>query len=119
MGVRAGVALPPARGDRLSERAMTRSNLGDDDEAIFTEALAIGSPEEREAYLRRACAGRPDLLGEVLALLRAHEQSRGALEVPPVTLGLTSADGDSDPSTPSASSLPAGSLIAGYKLLER
>ena len=50
-------------------------------EALFHEALAR-APLERPAFLVERCAGRPDLQGEVEALLRAHERTTGALEVP-------------------------------------
>jgi len=50
-------------------------------EALFHEALAH-APAERAAFLAERCGGRPDLQVEVEALLRAHECTASALEVP-------------------------------------
>jgi serine/threonine protein kinase/WD40 repeat protein len=41
------------------------------EESIFAAALAVESPEAREAYLKQACAGRPELLENVRSLLEA------------------------------------------------
>jgi WD40 repeat protein len=43
--------------------------------AVFTEALDKATPEERAAFLDRACAGDPALRARVEALLRAHDQA--------------------------------------------
>ena len=51
-------------------------------EAIFHEALAR-APADRAAFLAERCAD-PDLRAEVDAMLRAHDGSASALEVPPV-----------------------------------
>ena len=51
------------------------------EETLFQEALAR-SPEERAAFLERACAGRPELRAAVLALLAAHEKSGNVLDKP-------------------------------------
>src|SRR5262245_52883159 len=51
-------------------------------EALFHEALAR-APAERAAFLAERCAGRLDRQLEVEALLRAHERTASALEVPP------------------------------------
>jgi eukaryotic-like serine/threonine-protein kinase len=50
-------------------------------EALFHEALSQ-VPAERSAFLVERCAGRLDLQAEVEALLRAHERTASALEVP-------------------------------------
>ena len=50
-------------------------------EALFHEALAR-EPAERTAFLVERCAGRLDFQVEVEALLRAHERTASALEVP-------------------------------------
>jgi tRNA A-37 threonylcarbamoyl transferase component Bud32 len=52
------------------------------------EALSR-SPEERAAFLERACAGRPELFAAVEALLAAHEKLGNVLDKPPVELGQT------------------------------
>jgi len=43
--------------------------------AVFLEALAIDSPDEREAFLCAQCEGDPDLLERVRALIQADEQA--------------------------------------------
>src|SRR5262245_50509232 len=43
--------------------------------AIFTEALDKATPEERAAFLDRACAGDPALRARVEALLRTHDRA--------------------------------------------
>ena len=52
-------------------------------ESLFHEALARAAAE-RGAFLAARCVGRPDLRAEVEALLRAHEATASALEVPPM-----------------------------------
>src|SRR5262245_59821160 len=76
--------------------------------AVFDEAVEIASPEERRAYLERACAGAPALRQEVEALLAAYADAGSFLETPPVP------PGDTDP-RPAAER--AGAMIGPYKLL--
>ena len=52
-------------------------------EALFHDALER-PPADRGAFVTKRCAGRPDLQAEVEALLRAHDEGAGSLEVPPV-----------------------------------
>src|SRR4051794_31540169 len=59
------------------------------DEEIFHQALARTDPEERAAYLERACAGDPALRASVEALLRAGEGASGFLAGPAPGLGPT------------------------------
>jgi serine/threonine protein kinase/Flp pilus assembly protein TadD len=73
--------------------------------SIFEAAIEIGSPEERAAYLDRACAGNDALRKEVEDLLAAHDQL-GA-----VPLGAT-VEQKFVPDGP-------GALIGPYKLLEQ
>jgi WD40 repeat protein/serine/threonine protein kinase len=42
--------------------------------AIFLEAVEQHAPEQWPAFLDRACAGQPDLRGQVEALLEAHRE---------------------------------------------
>ncbi len=49
------------------------------EETLFQEALSR-LPEERAAFLERGCAGRPELLAAVEALLAAHEKSGNILD---------------------------------------
>src|SRR5262245_22667795 len=55
-------------------------------ETIFFAALDKTTPEERVAFADGACAGKPELRTRVLELLASHEESRGPLDAPPVTL---------------------------------
>src|SRR6516164_822298 len=50
--------------------------------AIFDQAREIHSHGERTAFLDRACAGAPDIRGEVEALLRAGDEAGSFLETP-------------------------------------
>jgi tRNA A-37 threonylcarbamoyl transferase component Bud32 len=56
------------------------------EETLFQEALSR-SPEERAAFLDQACAGRPDLLAAVEALLAAHAMPGNLLDQPAADLG--------------------------------
>jgi serine/threonine protein kinase len=50
--------------------------------AIFDQAREIDSPDERAAFLNRACAHTPDVRAEVEALLRAGAAAGSFLETP-------------------------------------
>ena len=50
---------------------------------VFSAALDCRTPEERAAYLDRACAESPALRGRVEALLRAHNRGGHFLGAPP------------------------------------
>src|SRR5262245_35413367 len=78
--------------------------------AVFDEAVEIASPEERRAYLDRACADAPDLRQKVEALLAAYADAGSFLEAPAVTSGATI-------DLPPAAERP-GTLIGPYKLIE-
>jgi len=56
---------------------------------VFTNALKLGTPAERAAYLDEACAGNPVLRGAVDGLLRAHASDPDFLEQPAASLGGT------------------------------
>jgi hypothetical protein len=49
---------------------------------IFTQALKV-SPQDRYAFLDRACDGDEDLRQKVEALLKAHDRLGTFLEEPP------------------------------------
>jgi serine/threonine protein kinase len=84
------------------------------DESIFAAAIAIPSPDQRSAYLDRACAGNPALRREVEELLGAHA-ANNPLDSP---LRDVSATGAFTPAKDEAG--PAvGDRIGPYKLLER
>ena len=50
---------------------------------IFWDAAQIASPEERQAYLDRACAGAVQLRQRVEKLLEVRAQAEDYLESPP------------------------------------
>ncbi len=79
-----------------------------EEETIFEQALRIDSPEERAEFLDQACAARPQLRGQVEALLNAHQQTAGILESPPVQTA-----------TAQAQANRIGTVIGRYKLLEQ
>jgi eukaryotic-like serine/threonine-protein kinase len=73
----------------------------DDLEVLFHDALER-RPADRAAFLAERCAGRPNLQAEVEALLRAHDEAAGALEVPPA---------------PQQERLTAGDRLGPYEVL--
>src|SRR5262249_55900169 len=82
------------------------------EEEIFHQALALSCPEERAAYLERACAGDPALRASVEALLRANVGATGFLDEPARTpLLAATVDGR-------IVAERSGALIGPYKLLE-
>src|SRR5262245_17023591 len=81
------------------------------EEAIFHEALARGSPGDRAAYLEQACAGEPTLRAAVEALLRANVGASGFLDPPGPAPVATVAE-------PPLSERP-GALLGPYKLIEQ
>ena len=116
--------------------------------SIFDEAAEIASPEDRDAYLERACGGDAGLRRNVDALLQAFDRAGSFLEASPalemlnVTGGAidpaipetdpawtAAAAGDSvepGPSGPTRSLLPSwpllegpGSVIGPFKLLQK
>src|SRR5262245_28762720 len=81
------------------------------EEELFHQALARGSPEERAAYLEQECAGDPALRAAVEALLRANVGATGFLDQPaPVPV----ATGDEPPVREAP-----GTVIGPYQLLEQ
>ena len=79
------------------------------EEEMFHQALALSLPEERAAYLERACAGDRALRKSIEALLQANDGASGFLCGP--APGLTR--GDDQP----AREAP-GTVMGPYKLLE-
>jgi serine/threonine protein kinase len=69
------------------------------------EAALLRDPEEREAFLDAACAGKPELRKQVAALLAVWNEDAGRFEQsPPVPLG----------GTATATSSAAGRVIGPY-----
>jgi WD40 repeat protein/serine/threonine protein kinase len=81
--------------------------------AIFNGALEL-RPEERAAYLEKACAGDAALRGRVEGLLQAHEQAGDFLETPPTGLDSAKSTGLSIPLAEKS-----GDKIGHYKLLQQ
>ena len=81
-----------------------------DEKDVFVAALALPDAGQREAYLQAACAGHPELLSRLRALLSAHEESQGPLDRRPVGPG----------DTVSAAHVEGpGTVIGPYKLLQQ
>src|SRR5262249_32791631 len=104
---RLGVSPHPARARTIFPRRGAMSA-----EALFREALAR-SREERAAFLAHACAGRPELLTAVEALLAAHDRASAPPDEPPPDPGETvdsvPVDADSRPTcehTPEPDDVP-------------
>src|SRR5262245_44440826 len=79
--------------------------------AVFDEAVEIASPDERRAYLERACAGAPVLRQQVEALLSAYADAGSFLESP------ASPPRDSMDLRPAAER--HGTMIGSYQLLQQ
>jgi serine/threonine protein kinase len=93
-------------------------------EAIFQAALEKGSPEERAAYLDRACQGDSHLRQQVERLLNAQGRLGSFLEQPAAAEGATSdvVSGQGIGARRAAGLTPAedpGSRIGPYKLLQQ
>ena len=77
---------------------------------LFATALEIDAPDERSAYLDRACGGDDALRARIEALLRAHQQAGSFLRASPLAGSLT----QEVPKAPEGS----GTVIGPYKLLQ-
>ena len=73
---------------------------------IFTNALKLGTPSERAAYLDEACAGDAQLRAAVEDLLRAQASDPEFLERPAASLTGT-VDAPAAPERPTATAGPA------------
>lgn len=80
--------------------------------SIFIQAIDFEHPDERKAFLDRACGGDETLRNRVEELLAAHDQPDLALDHPPVPSLL-----DTMPSDEAAPSL--GQTIGPYRLMEQ
>jgi eukaryotic-like serine/threonine-protein kinase len=84
---------------------------------IFLNAVEIGSPEQRRAYLDAACAQDQGLRQAVEGLLQAHAQAGSFLDHPGVAT--VAPPGEESAATGAAIEKP-GKIIAGrYKLLQQ
>jgi WD40 repeat protein/serine/threonine protein kinase len=82
-----------------------------DEHELFAAALEIQDPEERSAYLDRACGGDAVLRGRVESLLKAYERVGSFLAGPPVA-------GPATLEVPRPTEGP-GTVVGPYKLLQR
>ncbi len=57
-----------------------------DDEAIFSEAIRIESPQQRAAFIQQACGDDGELLQMVELLLASHDQAGEFLESPALAI---------------------------------
>src|SRR5215831_1748065 len=85
-----------------------------DEEAIFTTALEMEFPEQRAAYLDRACAGNADLRRQVEELLGAHGRSGRFLDQAAAAWHARLPIGELQSTTERP-----GTVIGPYKLLEQ
>ena len=95
------------------------------EEALFLQALEIGSPEEQAAFLERACVTDSALRRSVEALLRHHREGSGFLESPPTEVAaaaeqLTARESEAPALGFLAASTEAGSIgrLGHYEILE-
>jgi serine/threonine protein kinase len=95
---------------------------------FFAEALELSSPQERAAYLDRACGADQALRQHLVALLEAHAQVGRFLEPQDAGAGATSAaagkeiaeaSADYRTAVPQASTEGPGTAVGPYKLLEQ
>lgn len=87
-------------------------DVGAHERSIFLAALEHASGRDRESYLKRACAGQPELLERIRVLLTAHDASEGPLDRLPQREGDTL-------TVDSASLERPGTQIGPYKLLQQ
>ena len=87
------------------------SNASSSPETIFAKAIAINSPQDREAYLREACGDDSALRGQIEKLVADHFRAGDFLEEPVLGSGVTL---DVRPLTEKP-----GTVIGRYKLLEQ
>src|SRR5262245_14123762 len=81
-----------------------------DEKAIFVAALELPDAKQREAYVREACSGQPELIRRLRELLSAHDESQGPLDHRPAALGVTVDEAPME---------RPGTVIGPYKLLEQ
>src|SRR5262249_44159306 len=69
------------------------------------------SRDERAAFLAHACAGRPELLAAVEALLAAHDQANAPCDAPPPEPGETVDSANVDANSPATSAHTPGGTV--------
>ncbi|MCA9190583.1 MAG: protein kinase [Planctomycetales bacterium] len=83
------------------------TQLPDSDSAIFQAAVML-EPEQRTAFLERACGGNSRLRDEVESLLRAHAPNDSFLQAPLVAM-----------TTAQPASQRPGTMVGPYKIREQ
>lgn len=86
------------------------SQLPGNEESIFLAALERATPAEREAFVDDACAKDAELRLRVMALLKAHDESRGPFDAPSPSVQGTLI---------SPEICAVGDLIGPYRLLQQ
>jgi hypothetical protein len=71
-----------------------------DGDAIFSGAIALGSPEEREAYIAQACGHDAMLRHQVQERVAAHFQAKQAAEKPVVAVANGTVPAKANPEHP-------------------
>ena len=74
-------------------------------------------PDEREAFLREACAGDPALEREVRSLLKAQQKAGGFLESPAIDAAARALAQQSDNEVSESSSFPIGRTVSHYRIV--
>src|SRR3954470_13436664 len=83
--------------------------------ALFLEGVERYTPDQWPAFLDQACAGRPELRGQVEALLEAH-RAVGTARHREVAGGANA--GPAAPIALPPATEPPGTAIGPYKLIE-
>jgi tetratricopeptide (TPR) repeat protein len=84
---------------------------------LFLQALEIPEPEDRQRFLDRACAGKPELRTRVDGLLRAGAEAGSFLEQPAAP-ELTASHVPATADEPAVAPAAPGTVVGRYKLLE-
>jgi hypothetical protein len=93
------------------------------EKSVFLDALDIGSPSERAAFVEAACQGNASLFASVSALLREHARDDNPIDKPIVVEGRLPL-GNTDetvlrPPQREYSYHAPGARIGPYKLMEQ
>ena len=84
---------------------------------FFLDAVQIGSPEGRSAFLDRSCGEDVELRARVEALIAAHERPESLLDKAAIAIKMPSVDSAATGCPPSIVE-SSGTVIGPYKLLQ-
>ena len=76
-------------------------------------------PEDRDAFLRNACAGDEALQREVRSLLTAQQQAGSFLQSPAVEAAARALARDQSKDPQATSDFPKGQIVSHYRILEK